>query len=291
MTPFPVQLLVSQSHQLDQLSFEHLPKLLQPGDLLVVNDSATLPASIQNRLHYSGQLEDGSWLVEPRQPQGIGTIPLQWQAERLIDLPELGPRRLTPWPHSNRLWRLQNAPADPVAYLSRQGQPIRYAHTERELPLSAYQSYFARVPGSAEMPSAGRPFTDQIVAELDIASLTLHTGVSSLEQHEMPYPESFRVPEETWRRVKQARRVIAVGTTVLRALETAAGGQFEGWTRHIVTPQNFRQSVAGLLTGMHDPASTHRWMLQALLSNEELERAYQRTFRSHEFGDMHLIIK
>ena len=107
----------------------------------------------------------------------------------------------------------------------------------------------------------------------------------------MPYPEWFQVPEQTWMRVKQARRVIAVGTTVLRALETAARGQLEGWTRHIVTPQNFRNSVDGLLTGMHDPASTHRWMLQALLSNQELERAYQRTFRTHEFGDMHLILK
>ena len=291
MTPFPVQLLVSHSQQLEQLNFDQLPRLLQPGDLLVVNDSATLPASIQNRLHYSGQLEDGSWLVEPRQPQGIGTVPLHWEPDRLIDLPELGPSRLTRWPHSNRLWRLEDAPRDPVDYLSRQGQPIRYAHTEHELPISAYQSYFARVPGSAEMPSAGRPFTDRMVADLDIASLTLHTGVSSLEQHELPYPEWFQVPEQTWRRVKQARRVIAVGTTVLRALETAARGQLEGWTRHIVTPQNFRNSVDGLLTGMHDPASTHRWMLQALLSNQELERAYQRTFRTHEFGDMHLILK
>ena len=290
MTPVPIQLRVSQQQQLEQLSFDQLGRVLRPGDLLVVNDSATLPASVDNHLHYSGQLEDGSWLVEPRQPQGIGTVPLAWSAERLIELPELGPRRLTPWPESGRLWRLENAP-EPIAYLNKYGAPIRYSHTQRELPLAAYQSFFARVPGSAEMPSAGRPFTREMIRGLDIASLTLHTGVSSLENHEMPYPEWFQVPEDTWRRVRQARRVIAVGTTVLRALETAAGGQMQGWTRHIVTPQNFRHSVDGLLTGMHDPTSTHRWMLQALLPSDELERAYQGTFNAHEFGDMHLILK
>ncbi|MBN9419928.1 hypothetical protein ABS71_17170 [bacterium SCN 62-11] len=290
MTPIPVQLRVSHAHQLEQMPFDRLGSVLQPGDLLVVNDSATLPASIDNRLHYSGQLEDGSWLVEPRQRQGLGTIPLSWRADQTIELPELGVRKLTAWPESNRLWRLENAP-EPVAYLTRYGQPIRYAHTQRELPLQAYQSFFARVPGSAEMPSAGRPFSWEMVQGLDIASLTLHTGVSSLENHEMPYPEWFQVPEQTWRRVQAARRVIAVGTTVLRALETAATGQFHGWTRHIVTPENFRHSVDGLLTGMHDPTSTHRWMLQALLPAEELSRAYQGTFNAHEFGDMHLILK
>lgn len=290
MTPVPIQLRVSHERQLEQMPFERLSSLLQPGDLLVVNDSATLPASIDNRLHYSGQLEDGSWLVEPRQPRGIGTVPLQWSADRFVELPELGRRKLTAWPESSRLWRLENAP-EPVAYLAKYGQPIRYAHTQRELPLQAYQSFFARVPGSAEMPSAGRPFTWEMVRGLDIASLTLHTGVSSQENHEMPYPEWFEVPERTWQRVQRARRVIAVGTTVLRALETAAGGQFLGWTRHIVTPENFRHSVDGLLTGMHDPTSTHRWMLQALLPAEELARAYQGTFNAHEFGDMHLILK
>lgn len=290
MTPVPVQLRVSQRQQLEQLAFHQLAQVLRPGDLLVVNDSATLPASIDNRLHYSGQLEDGSWLVEPRQPQGIGTVPLSWQADQLIDLPGLGRRRLTPWPESSRLWRLENPP-EVIAYLNRYGGPIRYAHTQRELPLKAYQSFFARVPGSAEMPSAGRPFTREMVEGLDIASLTLHTGVSSLENHEMPYPEWFQVPEDTWRRVQRAKRVIAVGTTVLRALETAALGQLQGWTRHIVTPHNFRHSVDGLLTGMHDPTSTHRWMLQALLPAEELGKAYQGTFNAHEFGDMHLILK
>ena len=282
-------LFVSQNHELRHFQFEQLAELLQPDDLLVVNDSATLPASIHNKLHYSGQLEDGSWLVEPRQPEGVGTVPLAWRAEDLIDLPELGPRKLEKWPESERLWRLENPPG--LDYLRRHGQPIRYAHTQKELPLEAYQSYFARVPGSAEMPSAGRPFDHEMVSKLNIAPLTLHTGVSSLENHELPYPEQFQVPPETWRLVQQARRVIAVGTTVLRALETAATGQLSGWTRHIVTPQNFRHSVHGLITGMHDPASTHRWMLQALLPEEELAKAYGQEHQGHEFGDMHLILQ
>ena len=137
------------------------------------------------------------------------------------------------------------------AYLADHGHPIRYGYVPREWPLDAYQTVFATEPGSAEMPSAGRPFTPELITRLvaagvQIAPIVLHTGVSSLERHEAPYPERYAVPETTARLVNATRwwggRVIAVGTTVVRALETVADeagaiAAGEGWTRLVVTPE------------------------------------------------------
>src|SRR5205823_1145172 len=161
------------------------------------------------------------------------------------------------------------------------GRHIRYSYVDRDWPTEAYQTVFARTPGSAEMPNASRPFTHQTVTSLVsrgimIAPLTLHTGVSSLEGDEEPYPEPFDVPPVTARLVNATRRdggrVIAGGTTVVRALETAARidgvppGQVaasSGWTHHVVTPQTGLRVVDGLLTGLHEPRSSHLRMLSA----------------------------
>ena len=132
-----------------------------------------------------------------------------------------------------RLWlaRLE-LPAPLVAYLDEHGSPIRYGYVPRRWPLSAYQNVYAVEPGSAEMPSAGRPFTTELITRLVaggvlVAPIVLHTGVSSQERHERPYPERYRVPEQTARLVNAVHgwggRVIATGTTVVRALETVAG--------------------------------------------------------------------
>jgi S-adenosylmethionine:tRNA ribosyltransferase-isomerase len=193
-------------------------------------------------------------------------------------------------------------------YLRRYGQPIRYDYVPESWPLAAYQTVFAREPGSAEMPSAGRPFTEQLVTELLtrgvlVAPLTLHTGVSSLEQGERPLPERFRVPAATARLVNAVHgwngRVIAVGTTVARALETvvAADGTVSercGWTSLVITPQRGTLAVDGLLTGWHEPASSHLQLLEAVAGRELLQRSYQDAlehgYHWHEFGDLHLIL-
>ena len=196
--------------------------------------------------------------------------------------------------------------------LRRYGRPIRYGYTERDQPLAAYQTVFA-VPspdgtGSAEMPSAGRPFTARLVAELvrrgvQFAPITLHTGVASAEAHEPPYPERFEVPAASARLVNAARagggRVVAVGTTAVRALESAADGAgvvraAAGWTDLVVTPARGVRAVDGLLTGLHEPAASHLLMLEAVAGRPALRRAYAQALQGrylwHEFGDLHLLL-
>ena len=176
-----------------------------------------------------------------------------------------------------------------VPYLLRYGSPIRYSYVSRDWPLSHYQTVFARDPGSAEMPSASRPFSPSVVTRLVsagvlIAPLTLHCGVSSLEGDEDPYPEPYDVPPATAELVNHVRargnRVIAGGTTVVRALETVAAPDGHvtagaGWTSHVVTPETGVRAVDGLLTGLHEPRSSHLRMLAAFAGPSLLNRCYQ----------------
>jgi S-adenosylmethionine:tRNA ribosyltransferase-isomerase len=175
-------------------------------------------------------------------------------------------------------------------------------------PLSYYQTVYATEAGSAEMPSAGRAFTPELITRLvaggvQIAPLLLHTGVASLEAHEPPYEEYYRVPRETAALVNAAqrdgRRVIAVGTTVVRALETVAdpAGTVRpgtGWTRLVITPERGLRTVTGLLTGLHEPQASHLAMLEALAGRAHLRLTYTEALRQHylwhEFGDLHLIL-
>jgi S-adenosylmethionine:tRNA ribosyltransferase-isomerase len=232
-------------------------------------------------------------------PNGAG-FPAQ-----VIDLP--GGAALTLQSRAGgRLWRARLSVAV-VPYLLRYGIPIRYSYVSRDWPLAAYQTVFSRKPGSAEMPSASRPFTPPVVTDLAargvlIAPLTLHAGVSSLEADEDPYPEPYDVPPATARLVNHVRsaggRVIAAGTTVVRALETAfAGGRVvpsAGWTSHVVTPETGVRAVDGLLTGLHEPRSSHLRMLAAFAGPELLGSCYEAAITSgylwHEFGDVHLML-
>jgi len=209
----------------------------------------------------------------------------------------------------SRLWiAALQLPSAAVPYLEAHGVPIRYGYVRRPWPPAMYQTVFATEPGSAEMPSAGRPFTPELVTRLvsrgvGIVPLVLHTGVASLESHEPPYEEYYRVPRHTAERVTATRRsggrVIAVGTTVVRALETvtAADGTTvpgEGWTSLVVTGDRPLRSVQGLVSGFHEPRATHLSMLAALCGRAHLDRAYAEARRLgylwHEFGDSHLIV-
>jgi len=298
-----VRLLVSRraSGSVTHHRFADLPGLLLPGDLLVVNNTGTLPAAIrvsaELTVHFSTPLPDGAWLVELRgATPRTGSVALP--AGVVLTLCE---------PVSARLWRARLSVAV-VPYLLKYGAPIRYSYVTQPWDISSYQTVFARVPGSAEMPSASRPFTAAVVTELVargvlIAPLTLHTGVASLEADEDPYPEPFDVPPATARYVNYVRssggRVIAAGTTVVRALETAAGadGQVRpaaGWTSHVVTPETGVRVVDGLLTGLHEPRSSHLRMLAAFAGSALLSACYEEAIRSgylwHEFGDVHLLL-
>ena len=293
-------------------AFGELPALLRPGDLLLVNTSGTLPAAVdidgQLVVHFSTPLYDGCWLVEFRNHNERGSSPTHLSRPPGSAVPLPGGAVLTlVAPVTGRLWRARLTTAV-VPYLLKHGKPIRYSYVDRDWDLAEYQTVFARVPGSAEMPSASRPFTAPIVTDLAargvlIAPVSLHTGVSSLEADEDPYPEPFDVPPATARLVNHVRweggRVIAAGTTVVRALESAVDSDglarsASGWTSHVVTPQAGVKLVDGLLTGLHEPRSSHLRMLAAFAGPELLSRCYEEAIREgylwHEFGDVHLLL-
>jgi S-adenosylmethionine:tRNA ribosyltransferase-isomerase len=312
-----VRLLVSRAADggVAHHRFTDLPGLLLPGDLLVINTSRTLPAAVRAgrdlTIHFSTARPDGSWLVEPRIPAGKSSVPLGDEAPpEVIALP--GGARLTLAGRATaRLWHARLSVAV-VPYLLRYGEPIRYSYAGQRWPLTDYQTVFGRLPGSAEMPSAARPFSQAVVTDLvargvTFAPITLHCGVSSLEAGEDPYPEQYDVPAATARLVNLTRRsggrVIAVGTTVVRALETAAetaalgSGEVAaraGWTSHVVTPDTGVRVADGLLTGLHEPRSSHLRMLAAFHDEDLLRACYEaalsRGYLWHEFGDVHLLL-
>lgn len=309
-----VRLLVSHraDDQITHVRFRDLPDHLRPGDLLVINTSGTLNAALLAarpdgtiaEVHLSTRLPGDLWAVELRIPGPHGTDPLgNGIPGETLRLPDGGTLTLlTPYRPdqralsgaSVRLWLATLALPTPLhPYLDRHGFPIRYRYVNATWPLAYYQTCYATEPGSAEMPSAGRAFTPDLITRLvargiQIAPCLLHTGVASLEAHEPPYEEFFRVPAETAVAVNAAHargsRVIAVGTTVVRALETVTdqGGTThpgEGWTTTIITPARGIRAVDALLTGFHEPAATHLAMLEALAER----------YLWHEFGDLHLL--
>ncbi|MFJ4559712.1 S-adenosylmethionine:tRNA ribosyltransferase-isomerase [Streptomyces massasporeus] len=318
-----VRMLVSRGAEVAHHTFRELPLLLRAGDLLVVNTSTTLAAAVDGWtgharvvVHFSTRGDDGRWAVELREPDGRGTTRPRagGPAGREVRLPG-GVGLVMEEPLSGRgerlWWARVSGPGVP-GLLREYGRPIRYAYTERDQPLSVYQTVFALPSpdgtGSAEMPSAARPFTARLVAELVsrgvlFAPVTLHTGVASVEAHEPPYPERFAVPEASARLIEAARagggRVVAVGTTAVRAVESAvsADGAVRaraGWTDLVVTPERGVRVVDGLLTGLHEPAASHLLMLEAVAGRSAIERGYEAALQGrylwHEFGDVHLVL-
>jgi S-adenosylmethionine:tRNA ribosyltransferase-isomerase len=305
--------------RIEHVRFSELPELLAPGDLLVVNVSATLPAAVPAqrsdgmtvRVHFSTRAPglDPSWrVVELRSPDGSRPQPAR--AGEVIELAGGATLELVaPYASGARLMLARVHSAEPVEdYLPRFGEPIRYGYVRECWPLNDYQNVYATTPGSAEMPSAGRPFTPELITRLVasgilLAPITLHTGVSSPERHEPPFPEQYDVPAATARLVNTIReaggRVIAVGTTVVRALETAAApdgtvAPGSGWTGLVIGPERPTRTVDGLITGWHEPEASHLQMLEAIAGHDLLTRSYtealEHAYLWHEFGDSHLII-
>ena len=318
-----VRLLVSRGTEVSHHAFVELPRLLRAGDLLVVNTSMTLAAAVDGRVgharvvvHFSTRGDDGRWAVELREPDGQGTTRARAGGPAGVEVRLPGGVRLVlEEPLSaggERLWWARVTGAEVLGMLREHGRPIRYSYTERDQPLSVHQTVFALPSadgaGSAEMPSAARPFTARLVAELvsrgvGFAPVTLHTGVASTEAHEPPYPERFSVPEASARLINAVKagdgRVVAVGTTAVRAVESAAGADGvvrarEGWTGLVVTPRRGVRVVDGLLTGLHEPEASHLLMLEAVAGRAAVDRAYEAALRGlylwHEFGDVHLLL-
>ncbi|WP_443053077.1 S-adenosylmethionine:tRNA ribosyltransferase-isomerase [Streptomyces sp. FXJ1.172] len=318
-----VRLLVSRGTEVTHHAFRELPRLLRAGDVLVVNTSPTRAAAVDGRIgharvvvHFSTRGEDERWAVELREPDGRGSTRARTgtYAGTEVSLPG-GARLVLEEPLSARgarLWWARGGGADVTEVLRERGRPIRYSYTERDQPLSVYQTVFALPApdgqGSAEMPSAARPFTAPLVAELvsrgvQFAPVALHTGVASAEAHEPPYPERFAVPAASARLINAVQagegRVVAVGTTAVRAVESATGPDgvvraAGGWTDLVVTPERGVRVVDGLLTGLHEPEASHLLMLEAVAGRAAVERAYDEALSGlylwHEFGDVHLIL-
>jgi S-adenosylmethionine:tRNA ribosyltransferase-isomerase len=315
-----VRLLVATTDGLAHASFSDLPRFLAPGDLLVVNTTATVAAAVDGHradgrpvtVHLSTPLDDGTWLVELRETGGEHGRVTDAAPGETVSLPAgASVTLLQPYPdvRAARMWVTSVAARDDVdAYLARHGRPIRYSYVPDSWPLPAYQTVFGRHPGSAEMASAGRPFTPDLVISLIadgvvVAPVTLHAGVASLEAGEPPLPERFVVPEPTAELVNltvaAGRRVVAVGTTVTRALESAADADGlvrarRGWTDLVLGASNPAQVVSGLVTGWHDPEASHLALLQAVAGSELVRAAYleaaQAGYLWHEFGDSCLLL-
>ncbi|MGH3280725.1 MAG: S-adenosylmethionine:tRNA ribosyltransferase-isomerase, partial [Trebonia sp.] len=292
-----VRLLVADAAGLRHARFSQLGEFLAPGDLVVVNTSATLAAAVDGKragtdveVHFSAELDEGSWVVEVR-PAGLAKGPVADLRPGEVITLDAGATLVTDRPRpagQARLWQaLVQVEGGVPGFLARCGRPIRYAYVPRPWPLPEYQTVFAREPGSAEMPSAGRPFTGQLVTELitrgvALAPVVLHTGVSSQAPGEPPQPERFLVPEATARLANDTRqaggRVIAVGTTVTRALESAAGPDAavrprRGWTGLVLGPRRPARVVTGLVTGWHEPGASHLALLAAVAGDDLVGRA------------------
>ena len=307
-----------------------LPRILASGDLLVVNDGATLPASLHGvapgaapvEARLIGELSEGrfsallfgagDWRTRtedrpapPALPEG-SVVRFGEDLSAVIERVSRTSARLVDLAFCERGARLWSS-------LYRRGRPIQYAHLAAPLELWDAQTRYASRPICAELPSAGRPLVWGLLLDLlrrgvRVASLTHAAGLSSTGDPALdallPLPERYEIPEETARAVREAkqegRRVIAVGTTVTRALEGAAaanGGELRGGAgvTSLVLQKDYRPRVVdGLLTGVHDPSESHFRLLEAFAESALLRRAHAHAERAgylcHEFGDSSLIL-
>ena len=312
------------TYQVHHTQFDQLGACLQAGDLLVCNTSRTLPAALNGcgapgepclEVRLAEHLPDDTWLAlllcqhgEPFACGLCGGMQLTFGegltatvADRDATIP--------------RLWKLRFSASGPalIDLLYRVGRPIRYEYVAAPWDLDAYQTVYATEPGSAEMPSAGRAFTWQTLFALKrqgiaMAAVVLHTGLSSymddeLDRQHLASEEEYLIPPAAAVQMHQTRqhggRIIAVGTTVVRALESAAAATGEvqpghGYTRLHITAAHGLKTVDGLLTGLHEPEASHLDLLTAFLPAEQIRAAYeeavQRRYLWHEFGDLNLIV-
>ena len=323
-----VRLMVSYygDDHMEHLAFHELDRVLQRGDVLIINTSGTLSAALDTihpdghmmRLHLSTRIDrtQQQWVVELRQLRDKATAPFfEAAAGQVYRLPGGATAALlTPYsvPENgkSRLWLAQidwNG-ASYETYLAKHGSPIHYSYVDKPYGSEYYQTVFANEMGSAEMPSAGRAFTAELVTRLvargiQFAPILLHTGVASLEADERPYSEYYRVSPETADLINAARRtnrrVIAVGTTSARAIETVVDEDGfvragEGWTELVITPEHGVYVVDGILTGFHEPRASHLDILVAVAGYQHIAMTYrtalQERYLWHEFGDLHLIL-
>ncbi|MEC4814477.1 MAG: S-adenosylmethionine:tRNA ribosyltransferase-isomerase [Scytonema sp. PMC 1069.18] len=308
--------------RVEHSNFNHISQFLRSGDLLVFNTSRTLPAAIDGYAIAMGQcielrlaqhLQDDSWLALPLCHQRP-TCPMQEGAQVDVGsgLTAIIENRDT---HIPQLWkvRFSKSGSELMDVLYRLGRPIRYEYVSAPWDLDYYQTVYAKEPGSAEMPSAGRAFTWKLLFDLkrygvETAHIVLHTGLSSymddaVDAQHLASEEEYFISETAASKINQTHqqggRVIAVGTTVVRALESVAdaNGKVQpqhGYTRLHISADHKLKTIDGLLTGLHEPEASHLDLLTAFLPAEKIKSAYEDAVRRgylwHEFGDLNLIL-
>jgi S-adenosylmethionine:tRNA ribosyltransferase-isomerase len=312
------------TRQVAHSRFDRLSDFLHPGDLLVFNSSRTLPAALDAceapvgpcmQVRLAGHLPDDSWLAlllcQQGDPFACGMrsgMPIYFSPQ-LSAIVEESDRNIP------RLWKLRfsQSGTELIDSFYHLGQPIRYEYVSAPWDLEYYQTVYAKEPGSSEMPSAGRAFTWKLLFELrrqgiQTAQIVLHTGLSSymdddLDAHHLASEEEYFISAETAEKINHTHqaggRVVAVGTTVVRALESAvdATGQVQAqhnYTRLRITSHHKLKVVEGLLTGLHEPEASHLDLLTAFLPADVIQSAYgeavQQEYLWHEFGDLNLLI-
>ena len=321
LTRDAVRMLVAdrKDGSLVDTTFSELPRMLREGDLVVVNTSGTLAAEIPGTdsagravdVHLSTQLPAELWTVELRRS---GQPVFDSVAGQSINLPARGKVvLLAPYAEHRagvRLWVAKvDVPHRLHTYLAEHGRPIRYGYVQGDWPISMYQNVYVTEPGSAEMPSAGRPFTAEMLTRLVAGGIGVvrSSSIPAWPRSRRPSPPILSTtgfPASTASRINQTRydggRVVAVGTTVVRALETVVDEHGsvhpgDGWTDTIVTPDRTVRALDGLLTGWHEPEASRLAMLEAVAGRDLLERSYalalERGYLWHEFGDVHLVLR
>ena len=320
LTRDAVRMLVANRHDgsLIDTHFSELPRFLHDGDLVVINTSGTLAAELVGRdsqdreteVRLSTQFPAGLWTVELRrsgQPYFTAPGDSDSSSPPAARSPCSPPTPSIP-KGSGCGWRRWSFPAGSTATCPPLADPSVTGTSRASWPISAYQNVYVTEPGSAEMPSAGRPFTPEVLTRLvaggvGVTPIVLHTGVASLEASEPPYPEYFRVSAVTADRINHTHRhgglVIAVGTTVVRALESVVDEQGHvhpstGWTDTVITADRQVRALDGMLTGWHEPEASHLAMLEAVAGRKLLEASYAAALAKgylwHEFGDVHLVL-
>jgi S-adenosylmethionine:tRNA ribosyltransferase-isomerase len=268
--------------------FAELPDELAPGTLAVVNDTRVVPARIpierpRGEVLLLEPLGDGEW-------EGLARPTRRLRAGR-----RYGPVELVEHLGEGR-WRLRLA-GEPAGEV-----PLPPYIVEPLADPARYQTVYARIEGSAAAPTAGLHFTPEVLARLDVERVTLHVGLDTfrpigeetLEEHAI-HGERYAVAAPAWERIRSAERVLAVGTTTVRVLETLArGAPIVGRTQLFVTPGFAFRRVDALLTNFHLPRSTLLALVMAFAGVEETRRLYRAAvderYRFYSFGDAMLVL-
>ncbi|KPL58195.1 S-adenosylmethionine:tRNA ribosyltransferase-isomerase [Rossellomorea vietnamensis] len=308
-----LMVLDRENGQCEHTVFKNLPDFLNEGDVLVFNNSRTLPASLK------GKQGNRNVFLRLSRKRGDNT----WDALILGDFHQAGEPINFPGGVSGHIKgqgsespllqvEFNKGGSELMDFIFKYGEPIRYEYTKEPWPLDYYQNVYGSVPGSVEMASAGRAFTWRLLQALKekgvgIVFIQLHAGLSYYGNDRWPmpehHPEDYQVSSEAVKEIRHAKdrgkRVIAVGTTVVRTLETVMtqyGGlqPAEGVTNLYISRDTPLQIVDGLITGLHEPEASHLDLLKAFMSEDKLRHAYQtaleKNYKWHEFGDMNVIL-